>query len=229
VLVQGIYGVELWWRTPSHITVEDVPGFQGEVKIGDVLGVFDCSYEENEQDMEQRRASVSYEIEVTLDGGSSAFFGFKESDRGKFDVYAESLWLMPDGAALATAYELYFMGQNGQWGIPMTLPSRKSSVHNIVLAEVRALTEQGVHPTESNCEIAYLWLKAVSKMANLKIRQDMILSDLRAVKEKRRVISGFEPSMQKSSDSQDWFAAAKAGERFETQAVKTICQTVVSC
>ena len=98
-----------------------------------------------------------------------------------------------------------------------------------MLAEVRALTEQGVHPTESNCEIAYLWLKAVSKMANLKIRQDMILSDLRAVKEKRRVISGFEPSMQKSSDSQDWFAAAKAGERFETQAVKTICQTVVSC
>ena len=77
VLVQGSYGVELWWRTPSHITVEDVPGFQGEVKIGDVLGVFDCSYEENEQDIELRRASVSYEIEVTLDGSSSAFFGFK--------------------------------------------------------------------------------------------------------------------------------------------------------
>lgn len=222
VLVQGSYGVELWWRTPSHITVENVPGFQGEVKIGDVLGVFDCSYEENEQDMEQRRASVSYEIEVTLDGSSSAFFGFKESDRGKFDVYAESLWLMPDGAALATAYELYFMGQNGQWGLPMTLPSRKSSVHNIVLAEVRALTEQGVHPTESNCEIAYLWLKAVSKMANLKIRQDMILSDLRAVKKKRNLISGFEPSISKSSDSQEWFTAAKAGKRFETQAVQAM-------
>ena len=129
---------------------------------------------------------------------------------------------MPDGAALATAYELYFMGQNGQWGIPMTLQSRLSSVYNIVLAEVRSLTDQGVHPTESNCEIAFLWLKAVSKMANLKIRQDMILSDLRAVTEKRNLISGFEPSKPKVSESHDWVTAAKAGKLFETQAVQTM-------
>ena len=64
----------------------------------------------------------------------------------------------------------------------MSVADRVQGINAVVLSEVRKITSQGMKTTEDNCEIAYLWLKAVAKLAAIRLQQDDILDMLYKVK-----------------------------------------------
>ena len=111
---QGESAIKLWWIPPTHICLHDVKSLQTTTLLGEIVGVFDCAYEEDEMSEEEQRKSVPYEVEVDLrDSGFRSFFGFRKQDQVGFDVPAESLWVSFWGAELATTYELCFYAEQG--------------------------------------------------------------------------------------------------------------------
>ena len=150
----------------AHVGLHDVTGFREAKSLGKVTGVFDCEYfdcEEEEFSNAELRDMISYEVEVQLGNlENAAFFGFQGQDKIRFHVSAESLWELKEGKALATAYELYFLTQYGVWGTPMTAAGRIQQVSRTVLGEVRKHKRLKLEPADKVCEIAKLWLEAVS-------------------------------------------------------------------
>ena len=175
-------GVNLEWCPPLHISVHDVKGFKEEFQIAEVTGVFDCFVKGDELSDELTSDSVWYEVEAELSKEAAQFFGFRQNEPGRFKFPAESLWAIPAGVPLATAYELYYVATNGEWGHSMSVAERVQGTNAVVLSEVRKITSQGLKATEDNCEIAYLWLKAVAKLAAIRLRQEDIQDMLYKVK-----------------------------------------------
>ena len=161
---QGEFAVELWWIPPTHVRLHDVKSLRTTTLLGEIVGVFDCTYEDDDMSEEERLQSVTYEVEVELkDSVFRSFFGFRKQDKVRFEVPAESLWASSMGSELATAYELYFFAEQGYWGLPMTYGSRMQQVNRMVLEKVREVRILGDEPTEENCELAHVWLRAVAK------------------------------------------------------------------
>ena len=107
VVKQGEFAVELWWVPPSHVRLLDVKSLRTTTLLGEIVGVFDCSYEEDDMSEVERLQSVTYEVEVVLkDSVFKSFFGFRKQEQVRFEVSAESLWSSSLGSELATAYEL---------------------------------------------------------------------------------------------------------------------------
>ena len=204
---------------PAHVGLHDVAGFREAQSLGEVTGVFDCEYPDCDEDAMSKaelRDQVTYEVEV-LPGNKdcAAFFGFKGKDRIRFNVPAEMLWGLPEGKALATAYELYFYTEYGVWGTPMTAAGRVQQVSRTVLDEVRRHKRDNRVPADAICEIAKLWLEAVSRKAANYLRQQEI-SDL--LTECCRLKSQQSAALTQGVLTDiSWLAAAQAGKRFVTQ------------
>ena len=111
---QGEFAVELWWIPPTHVRLHDVKSLRTTTLLGEIVGVFDCTYEDDDMSEEERLQSVTYEVEVELkDSVFRSFFGFRKQDKVRVEVPAESLWASSMGSELATAYELYFFAEQG--------------------------------------------------------------------------------------------------------------------
>ena len=182
---QGEFAVELWWIPPTHVRLHDVKSLRTTTLLGEIVGVFDCSYEEDDMSEVERLQSVTYEVEVVLkDSVFKSFFGFRKQEQVRFEVSAESLWSSSLGSELATAYELYFYAEQGYWGVSMT-HDRLQQVNRMVLEKVREVRILGDEPTEENCELAHVWLRAVAKLASTQIQQCEISDLLREVRDKK--------------------------------------------
>ena len=68
VVKQGEFAVELWWMPPTHVRLLDVKSLRTTTLLGETVGVFDCSYEEDDMREEEQLRSVTYEVEVELRG-----------------------------------------------------------------------------------------------------------------------------------------------------------------
>ena len=225
-------GVNLEWCPPLHISVHDVKGFKEEFQIAEVTGVFDCFVKGDELSDELTSDSVWYEVEAELSKEAAQFFGFRQNEPGRFKFPAESLWAIPAGVPLATAYELYYVATNGEWGHSMSVAERVQGTNAVVLSEVRKITSQGLKATEDNCEIAYLWLKAVAKLAAIRLRQEDIQDMLYKVKllqqhtkSKAPKGAGLRGAGGKSVTKQmlpGWFEDACLGKFFVTQAIDSM-------
>ena len=122
VVRQVVEALEVWWTPPEHIRVKDVTALKKERFVGSVTGIFDSSYsDEVDLSAQQQRELILYEVEVAeMDADLRSVFGFRTKDDVRFEVPAEKIWLLPAGRALATAYELYYYTEQGEWGIPMS-------------------------------------------------------------------------------------------------------------
>ena len=198
-----------------------VTGFRKAKLLGKVTGVFDCEYsdfDEEELSHAELREFISYEVEVQLaDVKDAVFFGFQGKDSVRFNVSAESLWELTEGKPLATAYELFVHTQYGVWGTPMTADGRVQQLSRTALEAVRKHKLLNFEPADSGCEIAKLWLEAVTIKASNYLRQQEIsdlLADCRRFKtEQMGIIT------QNATLDNYWLTAAQAGKRFITQRV----------
>ena len=82
VVKQGEFAVELWWVPPSHVRQLDVKSLRTTTLLGEIVGVFDCAYEEDDMSEVERLQSVTYEVEVVLkDSVYMSFFGFRKQEK----------------------------------------------------------------------------------------------------------------------------------------------------
>ena len=142
--------MNLEWCPPPHISVDDVKGFKEEFQLAEVTGVFDCFVKGDELSDELTSDSVWYEVEAELSEEAARFFSFKQNEPGRFKFPAESLWAIPAGVPLATAYELYYVATNGEWGHSMSVADRVQGINAVVLSEVRKVTSQGMEVINHN-------------------------------------------------------------------------------
>ena len=163
----------MWWTPPDHVRVMDVTALKKERLIGSITGTFDSSYsDEFDLSAQEHSDLVLYEVEVgEMEADLRSIFGFRTRGDVHFEVPAEAIWSLPAGAALTTAYELYYYTEHGEWGIPMSKGERKAQVHRVVLQQVQKLKAKKIEPTQESFEIAWLWLKAVSKLAATRMQQ----------------------------------------------------------
>ena len=221
--------VELWWVPPAHVGLHDVADFREAKSLGEVTGVFDCEYPDIDEDSVSKaelREMVTYEIEVLLRAKEyAAFFGFKGRDKIRFRVPAESLWKLTEGKALATAYELFFFTEYGVWGTPMTAAGRIQQVSSTVLAEVRKHKLNKLVPEDSVCEIAKLWLVAVTRKASDYLRQQEISELLTECCRLKSQQSG--NLTQGVLTDISWLSAAQTGKRFVTQRETVLPSTCI--
>ena len=66
----------------------------------------------------------------------------------------------------------------------------------MVLEKVREVRILGDEPTEENCELAHVWLRAVAKIASTHIQQRQIFELLRVVSKKTMQMSQRQVSMK---------------------------------
>ena len=59
---QGEFAVELWWIPPTHVRLHDVKSLRTTTLLGEIVGVFDSSYEEDDMSEVERLQSVTYEV-----------------------------------------------------------------------------------------------------------------------------------------------------------------------
>ena len=157
----------------------------------------------------------------------AAFFGFQGKDMIRFNVPAESLWGLTKGKALVTAYGLCFFTEYGVWGTPMTAAGRIQQVSRTVLEEVHRHKRKNLVPSDTVCEIAKLWLAAVSRKAANYLRQQEIFDLLMECCRLKSQQSG--ALTQGVLTDISWLTAAQEGKRFITQRETVMLSTCILC
>ena len=80
MVVQEGDTLQLRWIPPESVNVFDIKSLRTTAVLGEITGVFDCTYEEDDDvSLEQQLAQVSYEVEVAMeDSDMRSFFGFRK-------------------------------------------------------------------------------------------------------------------------------------------------------
>ena len=130
----------------------------------------------------------------------------------------------------------------------MTYGSRLQQVNRMVLEKVREVRILGDEPTEENCELAHVWLRAIAKIASTHIQQLQISELLREVSKKKLQMSQRQVAMRVEAElleaqvrerkeraamlmrsplsadehTMSWLPGAQAGHWFITTAVREL-------